>query len=234
MLPPSGVWCGRLSQVGQADWFNFPIRGNRTFTIVTEALNEKGQPTNFKAMPVLGIWDAFAAPGTAAVGASPGLNGNAPGESWLQVASGGDDVVRLGIADMRGDGRPDFAYNGWVLYIDTVEPQRLPPSGGPIVIRGMGFHVADTVRVGGQPAQVSSVSPNEITAIAPPASAGVSGSVDVEVDDLPIYYAVAIVSGAHQLRLRHRRCTHPGDSAGQHGSHRHAAPLHRYRAWKDP
>ncbi len=195
MLPPSGVWCGRLSQVGQADWFTFPIRGNRTFTIVTEALNEKGQPTNFKAMPVLGIWDAFAAPRTAAVGAAPGLNGNAPGESWLQVASGGDDVVRLSIADMRGDGRPDFAYNGWVLYIDTVVPQRLPPSGGPIVIRGMGFHVADTVRVGGQPAQVSSVSPNEITAIAPPASAGVSGSVDVEVDDLPIYYAVAIVSG---------------------------------------
>jgi hypothetical protein len=195
MLPPSGVWCGRLSQVGQADWFNFPIRGNRTFTIGTEALNEKGQPTNFKAMPVLGVWDAFAAPGTAAVGAAPGLNGDAPGESWLQVTSGGDDVVRLGIADMRGDGRPDFTYTGWVLYIDTVAPQRLPPTGGAIVIRGMGFHVSDTVRVGGQPAQISSISPNEITAIAPPASAGISGSVDVEVDDLPIYYAVAIVSG---------------------------------------
>jgi hypothetical protein len=55
--------------------------------------------------------------------------------------------------------------------------------------------VADTVRVGGQLAQVTSISPNEITAIAPPASAGISGSVDVEVDDLPIYYAVAIVSG---------------------------------------
>jgi IPT/TIG domain len=201
MLPPSGVWCGRLSQVGQADWFNFPIRGNRTFTIVTEALNEKGQPTNFKAMPVLGVWDAFAAPGTAAVGAAPGLNGNAPGESWLQVTSGGDDVVRLGIADMRGDGRPDYAYNGWVLYIDTVEPQRLPQSGGAIVIRGMGFHVSDTVRVGGQPAQISSISPNEITAIAPPASAGVAGSVDVEVDDLPIYYAVAIASGGISYAL---------------------------------
>jgi hypothetical protein len=195
VLAPSGVWCGRLGQVDQSDWFNFPVRGKRTFTIVTEALDEKGQPTNSKAMPVLGVWDAFGAPGTAAVGAAPGLNGNAPGESWLQVRTGGDDVVRVGIADLRGDGRPDYAYCGWVLYVDTVEPQRLPGAGGPIVIRGMGFHEADTVLVGGQPAQVTSISPNEITAIAPPAAAGVTGSVDVEVDDLPVYYAMAIATG---------------------------------------
>jgi hypothetical protein len=104
-------------------------------------------------------------------------------------------MVRVGIADLRGDGRPDYAYNGWVLYADTVSPQRLPASGGPIVIRGMGFRLADTVLVGGQPALVTSISPNEITAIAPAVQAGVSGSVDVEVDDLPIFYAAAIVSG---------------------------------------
>jgi len=195
ILPPSGLWCGRLSQVGQTDWFNFPVRGKRTFTVVTEALDESGMPSNFKAMPVLGIWDAFAAPGTPPVGAAPGLNGNSTGETWLQIATDGDDMVRLGIGDFRGDGRPDYAYNGWVLYIDRVEPERLPASGGPIAIRGMGFHVADTVLVGGQPAQVTSVSPNEITAIAPPAAQGVSGSVDVEVDDAPVYYAIAIASG---------------------------------------
>lgn len=195
MLPPSGLWCGRLSQVGQTDWFNFPVRGKRTFTVVTEALDESGRPSFFKAMPVLGIWDAFAAPGTAPVGAAPGLNGNSTGESWLQVSTDGDDVVRLGIGDMRGDGRPDYAYNGWVLYADRVEPARLPASGGPIVIRGMGFHLADTVFVGGRPAQVMSVSPNEILAMAPPADAGVTGSVDVEVDDLPVYYAVTVITG---------------------------------------
>src|SRR4051794_22039858 len=70
MLPPSGLWCGRLSQVGQTDWFMFPVRGKRTFTIITEALDEKGRPTNSKAMPVIGIWDAFAAPGTSPVGAT--------------------------------------------------------------------------------------------------------------------------------------------------------------------
>jgi len=147
-------------------------------------------------MPAIGIWDAFAPVGTASEGTAPGLNGYSIGETWLRVATAGDDVVRLGIADMRGDGRPDYAYNAWVLYADTVTPQRLPSSGGPIVIRGMGFHPLDSVLVNGVRAQVTSVSPNEITAIAPPAAAGVTGSVDVEVDDLPIYYAAAILSGA--------------------------------------
>jgi hypothetical protein len=82
-----------------------------------------------------------------------------------------------------------------VLYADTVSPHRLPAGGGPIVIRGMGFRIADTVLVGGQPALVTSISPNEITAIAPAAASGVTGSVDVEVDDLPAFSAAAVLSG---------------------------------------
>ncbi len=194
ILPASGLWCGRLSQVGQSDWFTFPVRGNRTFTIVTQALDETGAPTESKVMPAIGIWDAFDPVGAPAVGAGPGMNGLATGESWLRVSSIAADVVRIGIADQRGDGRPDYAYLGWVLYADTVQPQRLPASGGPIDIHGMGFRLADTVQVGGQPAVVTSISPNEITAIAPPAASGVTGSVDVEVDDVPIFYAVAILS----------------------------------------
>ncbi|HXR38347.1 MAG TPA: IPT/TIG domain-containing protein [Terracidiphilus sp.] len=194
-LPPSGMWAGRLSQVGQTDWFTFPVRGNRTFTIVTQALDQTGTPTESKAMPSIGIWDAFDSVGATAIGAAPGMNGLATGETWLRVTTMGDDLVRIGIADQRGDGRPDYPYNGWVLYADTVSPQRLPASGGAIVIHGMGFRLADTVLVGGQPALVVSISPNEITAIAPPAAAGVTGSVDVEVDDLPAFYAAAIVSG---------------------------------------
>jgi len=193
-LPGSGLWSGRLSQVGQTDWFTFPVRGNRMFTVVTQALDETGTATVDKAMPAIGVWDAFAAPGSAAVGAGPGMNGLATGESWLRVSSLGNDVVRIGIADQRGDGRPDYPYNGWILYADTVSPQRLPAAGGPIVIHGMGFRLTDTVLVGGQPAAVTSITPNEITAIAPPAATGVTGSVDVEVDDLPIFYAAAIVT----------------------------------------
>jgi hypothetical protein len=83
-----------------------------------------------------------------------------------------------------------------VLYADTVTPARLPASGGPIVIHGMGFRLADTVLVGGQPAVVTSISPTEITAIAPAAANGVTGSVNVEVDDLPTFSHAAIFSGA--------------------------------------
>ena len=195
MLSTSGLWSGRLSQVGQTDWFTFPVRGGRTFTVVTEALDETGAPTNAKAMPSLGVWDAFSPPGTAPVGFEAGLDALVTGESWLQVSASADDIVRLGVADERGDGRPDYAYEGWVLYADTVSPPRLPASGGAIVIHGMGFRLANTVLVGGQPAMVTSISPNEITAIAPPATSGVTGSVDVEVDDQPIYYASTVISG---------------------------------------
>jgi hypothetical protein len=194
-LPASGMWCGRLSQVGQSDWFNFPVRGGHTFTVVTQAVDETGSPTESKAMPALGVWDAFDPVGAPAVGAGPGMNGLATGESWLQVTASADDQVRIGIADQRGDGRPDYAYNGWVLYADKIQPQRLPASGGPIVIHGMGFRAADTVLVGGQPAVVTSISPNEITAIAPAAASGVTGSVNVEVDDLPTFNAAAVISG---------------------------------------
>ncbi len=194
-LPASGLWAGRLGQVGQTDWFNFPVRGGRSFTVVTLAVDETGAPTDAKAMPSLGVWDAFDAVGSKAVGYGAGLNGLATGESWLQVAAGGDDIVRLGIADERGDGRPDYAYQGWVLYADTVFPLRLPASGGAIVIHGMGFRSTDTVQVGGQQALITSITPNEITAIAPAAASGVTGSVNVEVDDLPTYNASAIITG---------------------------------------
>jgi hypothetical protein len=194
-MPATGLWCGRLGQVGQTDWFSFPIRGNRQFTILTQAVDENGTPVNDKAMPSIGVWDAFDTVGSAAVGYAPGLNGLAAGETWLQVSSAGADIVRVGIADLRGDGRPDYAYNGWVLYADTIEPARLPAAGGPIVIQGMGFRLADTVLIGGHPALVTSIAPTEITAIAPPAVTGETGSVDVEVDDEPIFYASAVIPG---------------------------------------
>ncbi len=194
MLTPSGLWCGRLSQVGQTDWFTFPVRAGHTFTVVTQALNEHGIPTENKALPAIGVWDAFKPIAEPSLNWAPALNGYATGETWLQVTAADDDIVRLGIADMRGDGRPDYAYNGWVLYADTVQPPRLPANGGPIVIRGMGFRPSDSVFIGGQKAVVTSVSPNEITAIAPPATLGTTGSVDVEVDDLPMFYAISILS----------------------------------------
>jgi hypothetical protein len=59
----------------------------------------------------------------------------------------------------------------------------------------MGFRPTDTVQVNGLQATVTSISPNEITAIAPAAGSGITGSVNVEVDDLPIYDAATVIAG---------------------------------------
>lgn len=195
MLPPSGLWVGQIGQVGQTDWFEFPVQAGRTFTVVAQPMNETGAATTRKMLPAIGIWNAFDAADSAPVGMVGGPDGISPGETWVQMIVNGDDIVRLGIADSRGDGRPDYNYQGWVLYAATVTPTHLPSSGGAIVISGMGFHPSDTVLVGGQPARVTSISTNQITAIAPPAAAGVTGSVDVEVDDQPIFSASAVISG---------------------------------------
>ncbi|HTM16390.1 MAG TPA: IPT/TIG domain-containing protein [Terracidiphilus sp.] len=193
-LPPSGLWCGRIGQVNQTDWFAFPVRSGHSFTVVTQALNEYGFPTGTKALPVIGIWEGLNPVSAPASGWAPPLNAYATGASWLFVTPTADEIVRLAIADLRGDGRPDYTYNGWVLYADSIQPQRLPISGGPIVIHGMGFRPSDTVRIAGRRAIITSISPNEITAIAPAAPVGTTGSVDVEVDDLPMFNASTIIS----------------------------------------
>jgi len=194
-LPATGMWSSRFEEVGASDWFILAARGNRIFTLVAQALDESGNPSATKAMPAIGVWDGFDQTGTTAVGFGPAQNGFAPGETWLQVATSGSDVVRLGIADQRGDGRPDYLYRGWVLYADSVAPAHLPATGGPIVIRGMGFRAGDTVTVGGKAAQVTSILPTEITAIVPANTTATTGSLDVQVSDQPLYNAIAVIPG---------------------------------------
>ncbi len=194
-LPANGMWVAGINQVGQTQWFEFPVRGGRTFTIVAQPLNEADAPSAQKLLPSIGVWDAYDPPGTAPVTYVPSPDAFSPGESWLRVIANGNDIVRMAVADQRGDGRPDYTYEGWVVYADTVIPDHLPTSGGPIVINGMGFHLADTVLVGGQAATVTSVSATQITAIAPAAQTGVTGPVDVEVDDATSTEAGALISG---------------------------------------
>ncbi len=199
-LPGTGAWSGRLGAVGQTDWFTFAVRANRTFTVVTQALDEAGQPTTVKAMPAIGVWDGFALIGAAPAVFAPSQNDTATGVTYLEVTSRGSDIVRLAVADQRGDGRPDYTYQGWVLYADSVMPTRLPSTGGTIVIRGFGFHSGDTVLVGGVPATVVSVQPTEIAANV--AAAGTIGSQNVEVDDLAGRNAATVIPGGVSFDAR--------------------------------
>jgi hypothetical protein len=192
-LPLGGEWTARITGYGHSSWFQWYPRANREFTIEAQALDENGQPTNNKANLLIGLWNA-----TDAGGSSPttetteALNGSMAGLTTLPVVTTADGEVRLGFADSRGDGRPDYLYRGRVLYADTVAPPRLPAEGGPIVIHGMGFRSNTIVKVNGVAAAVTSVSPTEMTAMAP-ASGGFTGSVQVQVQD-PQTLGVALIA----------------------------------------
>lgn len=192
-LPTTGAWTGRIGQVGQTDWFLLPVRGNRIFTVVAQALGESGTPSASKAMPAIGVWDGFDPIGTSPAVSASAANGVAIGATSLQINTSVNDIVRLAIAHQRGDGRPDYVYRGWVLYADTVSPTHLPASGGTFVIHGTGFRLGDTVQIGNGSAQIVSLFPTEITAIAPAAAPGVTGSQDLTVNDFPTFNATAVI-----------------------------------------
>ncbi len=192
-ISAGGEWTARVSGYGHTSWLQWPVRANREFTIEALSLDEAGKPTLNKEQLVLGIWN-----GTDAVGSPPEsatsqpFNGSMVGLTTLPVMTAADGEVRLGVADLRGDGRPDYLYRGRVLYADTVAPQRLAAAGGPIVINGLGFRDNSVVTVNGAPAVVTSIAPTQITAIAPP-SGGVTGDVLVQVQD-PQTLGVAIIA----------------------------------------
>lgn len=193
--PATGEWTGRITGYGHTAWFAFRARGSREFTVEAQPFDESGADTESKAQVVLGVWNGSDALGTLPVtGTVQPFNGSVPGMTTLPVLTIADSDVRIGVADLRGDGRPDYAYRGRILYADSVAPTRIPPAGGRIVIRGMGFRPSVTVAVNHVPAQVISVSPTAIVATAPP-SAGVTGDVPLEVRDSQTL-GVAAMAGA--------------------------------------
>lgn len=193
VVPANGQWTTRMTGYGHSAWFTFWARANREFTVEAQALDESGAPSEDKLEPVIGLWNGTDAVGSsAAVATTQPFNGDEVGLTTLSAESTATGNLRIGIADYRGDGRPDFSYRGRVLYADSVSPQRLPAGGGPIVIRGMGFNPGMTVQVNGVAAQVNSVTPNEVDAVAPPSN-GATGTVLLEVMD-PATLGVATIA----------------------------------------
>lgn len=193
--PSTGEWTARMSGYGHTGWFEFWARGGREFTVEAQALDETGAPTTNKAQIVIGAWNGTDAAATAPVTATAQpFNGCAVGLTTLPVLSAADSEVRIGLADFRGDGRPDYAYRGRILYADSVTPPRIPVSGGPIVIAGMGFRADSIVLVNGLPATVTSVTPTTILATAP-ASGGATGDAMVTIEDPATLGVAAIASG---------------------------------------
>ncbi len=195
-VPRTGEWTGRLCGYGHAGWFQFFARGGRTFTVEAAALDDAGQLTLNKAQPLLGVWNAYDAVGTVAELATlQPFGGDGPGLSVQGGQTTGDEELRLAVADARGDGRPDFWYRGRILYADSIMPRHVCQSGGSFTIAGMGFRANAVVTVNGVAARVTSVTSTMITAVAPAAADGVTGSVDVTVSD-PATLGVTSLLGA--------------------------------------
>jgi hypothetical protein len=144
-----GDWVGSLSGYGDAGYFLITAQANRTLSIAVTALDESSAPSESKAEPVVGIWNQSDPQGTA-----PPAYTTAPFNSSTFAMSRLDAQVLIpssfivGIADLRGDGRPDYRYHAHVLYGDSAVPARVPVSGGAVTLQGIGFAPSQEVSVG--------------------------------------------------------------------------------------
>src|ERR1043165_2591839 len=127
------------------------------------ALDASGAPSENKALPVIGMW-SLANPDTPAPQASPdAFNTSIFGMSHLNVSLLSSTDFRIGIADFRGDGRPDFRYHARVFYGDSVIPARSNVRGGnALIIRGFGFRTNTQGSIGTTAAPVLSTSSGQI------------------------------------------------------------------------
>ena len=192
VLPASGWWNGLLCGYGHVSYSAALIRGGRSFTVEVTALDAASLATTTKAMPVIGLF----AP-TDAAGSLPSLGAATAAFNSLMVGTTTLDAspfppgnaateVRIGIADQRGDGRPDFPYQARLFYADHLSPEVVDPAGGTFTITGTGFRTGNSVTINGVAAAVTSWTATTLLVAAP--AAGVAGAalgapVDVVVRD---------------------------------------------------
>ena len=139
-VPTAGDWVGSLNNYGEVAYFSIPAQANRTLSVAVTALDEHAQPTESKSQPVIGMWKGSDAQGTPPAVLTPSaFNSAAFGLTRLDAQVMKSSRYLIGISDLRGDGRPDYAYHAHVLYADSVAPSRISASGGAVTLRGIGF-----------------------------------------------------------------------------------------------
>jgi len=167
--PTGADWIASLSGYGDDDYYWIAGQVNRTMSVEVTALDENGLPTTDKALPVIGIWSVVSPPGTIPGAATTSLfNSTSFAMTRLDAVLLANRNFRIGIADFRGDGRPDYFYRARIFYGERVTPVRVPVNGGRVLtIEGMGFRSGVTVTVGGVAATVLSVTANRVRLVAP-------------------------------------------------------------------
>jgi hypothetical protein len=183
-LPVAGDWAAALGPYGSLDYFWLAGQANRTLSVLVTALDAFGGPSESKAQPVIGMW-ALSDPGTFPAPANTPSAFNSPvfGTTVLHAQLLDSISYRIGIADIRGDGRPDYRYHARMLYGDHIAPVRASVSGGTaLAIAGYGFQSNTTVAVGNGNAQPLAASANQILATTPARADGVQ---DITLTDPP-------------------------------------------------
>jgi hypothetical protein len=188
-ISDKGWWTGTLCGYGHAAWSALTVKGDRSFTIEVTAQDAQGFATASKAMPVIGVWNATDATGTLpSIAAVPvAFNSEAIGMTAATVENSQPGMLRIAIADQRGDGRPDYAYQARVLYADSIVPANVDATGGVVTITGMGFRKGNVVTVNGVAATVSTWTENSIVATVPSSHAlglTAAATADVAVTDV--------------------------------------------------
>jgi hypothetical protein len=173
-VPSSGDWSATLSGYGDVDYRSIPAQANRTLSVAVTALDESHAATETKALPVIGIWSLDDPPGTDPPSSTPFAFNQGFALTRLDTSVFSAGTFRIGIADFRGDGRPDYAYHAHVLYGDTISPARSSTAGNTILqIAGIGFQPGNTVMMGTNlPATVLALGATQLTITAPAVADG--------------------------------------------------------------
>jgi len=191
-LPRSGEWAGTIGDCGSSHYFSIPAKENRTLVLQLTALDESNAPTTLKAQPVLGIWSMAVPEGTPATVSSLPFNSVTSGMTQLNAQLLSTTQFRLGIADLRGDGRPDFRYRAHILYADSAIPNRISARGSPVLVDGIGFRPDTKVKIGNVTTTVLGSSPDQLVVSVPQLP---DSTQDLSVTD-PTTGAASVITGA--------------------------------------
>ena len=181
-LPPSGSWIGTINGYGDTDYLQFSAQAGRTLSVELTALNEAGGVAESKSQPVSGLW-ALADPGISPAPANTpsAFNTTYFGLTRLDATVLQNTAFRLGIADYRGDGRPDYTYSARLFYGDSITPARASVAGGTAVaIQGYGFQSNGTITLSGVNLGLLAQTSNQLIAVTP---AVPDGLLDVLLSD---------------------------------------------------
>ena len=192
-MPLGGDWKGSFNPYGDIDYFQFSGQGNRTLSVFVTALDETGAASESKSQPVIGMW-AISDPEMppAPANTPSAFNSSVFGMTMLNAQLTQTSGFRIGISDIRGDGRPDYRYLARILYGDQVNPARASVAGGTaLAVSGLGFQSNTRVTIGNVIAAPLAVSADQALITAPAMADGVQ---NIGLTDPPTL-ASSVLSG---------------------------------------